>query len=53
MGSLLNFILPPESQYGKWCFQGPMTQKVMDEYSYTYFPEIKDGYKNYILCFQN
>jgi|688.fasta_scaffold29424_8 hypothetical protein len=49
MGSLLNFILPPESQYGKWCFEGPMTQKVMNEYSYTQFPEIKKDFKNYIL----
>jgi hypothetical protein len=49
MGSLLNFILPQEFNYGDWCFEGPMTQKVMDEYSYTRFPEIKNGYKNYIL----
>ncbi len=49
MGSLLNFILPPESQYGKWCFEGPMTQKVMNEYSYTQFPKIKKDFKNYIL----
>jgi hypothetical protein len=49
MGSLLNFILPGESNYGKWCFEGPMTQKVMNEYSCTQFPELKSGYTNYIL----
>lgn len=49
MGSLLNFILPGQENYGKWCIEGPMTQKVMDEYSYTNFPEIKKGFKNYIL----
>jgi len=49
MGSFLNFILPPESNYGNWCFEGPMTQKVMNDYSCTRFPELKDGYKNYIL----
>jgi hypothetical protein len=49
MGSFLNFILPPESNYGKWCFEGPMTQKVINEYSCTQFPNIKTDYKNYIL----
>jgi hypothetical protein len=49
MGSLLNFVLPGDSNYGNWCFEGPMTQKVMNEYSYTQFPELKTGYKNYII----
>lgn len=49
MGSLLNFIVPEENMYGNWSFKGPMTQMVMDNYSYTRFPEIKAEYKNYIL----
>lgn len=49
MGSILNFIVPQENNYGNWCFQGPMTQFVMDDYSYTTFPDIKSEHKNYII----
>ena len=49
MGSVLNFVLPNSLNYGKWCFEGPMTQKVMDEYSYSNYPNLKENYSNYIL----
>ena len=49
MGSLLNFILPQEGNYGKWVFEGPMTQKIKDDYSCTIFPELKENHINYIL----
>ena len=49
MGSVLNFIIQDENSYGNWSFQGPIIQKVMNEYSYTIFPEVKKDCKNYLL----
>ena len=50
MGSFLNFILPyKEGEHPNWCIQGPITYKVYEDFSYTFFPEFKPNCKNYIL----
>lgn len=50
MGSFLNFILlHKQDEYPDWCFQGPLTDKAYNNFSYTHFPEIRAGYVNYIL----
>jgi hypothetical protein len=50
MGSLLNFIeLFTENEYSDWCFYGPTNQKINKSFSKTTYPEIKDGYDNFIL----
>ena len=50
MGSFLNFILPyREGEHPSWCIQGPITYKVYEDFSYTFFPELKENCKNYIL----
>ena len=50
MGSLLNFILPyKEGEHPSWCIQGPITYKVYEDFSYTFFPQLKENCKNYIL----
>jgi hypothetical protein len=49
MGSILNFVIPSSDNFGKWCIQGPMTSIVMQDHSYTTYPNIKTNYKNYIL----
>jgi hypothetical protein len=50
MDVFLNFILLHERDtYPDWCFDGPLTVKTYNNYSYTHFPEIKEGYLNYIL----
>ena len=47
---MINFILPyKENEYGNWCIEGPITYKVYDNFSYTIFPNIKDGVRNYML----
>lgn len=50
MGSLLNFVtIFTENNYPDWCFLGPTTQKIYENYSYTLYPNIKDNYKNYLV----
>ncbi len=47
---MINFILPyNQNEYKNWCFEGPITYKIYDNFSYTIFPNIKSGVTNYML----